>query len=347
MKSKIKISLAILAIASISTISVTSIVSCSNNSSQNQNNSNASNSSTQSDTNNNWANGVSYTPYTSLSTTKIIDNPSTKEPFTNYQTASANWTSTYNSLIKTNSQYEAAVKSALYSFLINNNNKHWSYSSYYDSHNQHIKPTITVGSTNYYVLYTGNVPYFSISFSANNYVNINCRYNSFTYLFNPNNSSQKYLIYETECTYSVIANFAPCLIQLDSSYSTNNDDYYGGIGFNNATENNVTQIQLDNKALISANQLYYINESNSSSLNNEKLLQNIIDSENQPMQSIGTYKMNITSPISIGPEGEVYFINAAQTNGTQFIYTYLGSWNYGNLDENNTSTTSYLQHNNL
>ncbi|MBQ5492561.1 MAG: hypothetical protein IIT78_01635 [Mycoplasmataceae bacterium] len=344
MKSKIKISLAILAIASISAISATSIVSCSNNSSQNQNNSNASNSSTPSDTKNNWANGVSYTPYISLSTTKIIDNPSTKEPFTNYQTALANWTSTYNSLIKTNSQYEAAVKNALYSFLINNNNKDWSYSSY-SKNSPHNQPTITVGSTNYYELYTGNVPYFQISFAANNYVNINCKYNSFTYLFNPNNSSQKYLIYETEYTYSVTANFAPCLVRLNWSYSTNNDDYYGGICFNNATENSATQIQLDNKALISANQLYYIKES-SSSLNSEKLLQNIIASENQPMQSICTSKINITSPISIGQEGEVYFLNAAQTDGTQFIYTYLGSWNYGNLDENNTST-SYLQHNNL
>lgn len=340
MKSKIKISLAILAIASISIISVTSIVSCSNNSSQNQNNSNASNSSTPSDTNNNWASGVSYTPYTSLSQAKIIDNPSTKQPFTNYQNALANWTSTYNSLIKTNSQYEAAVKNALYSYLINNNNKDWSYSSYYyyqRKHIQNIPPTITVGSTNYYELTTGNVPYFQISFAANNYVNINCTYNTFTYLFNPNNSSQKYLIYETKYTYSVIAKFTPCLTQLNSSYWPNNNDYYGGICFNNTTENSMTQIQLDNKALISANQLYNI-QGSSSSLNNEKFLQNIIDSENQPMQSIGTYKMNFTSPISIGEGWGVYFINRSQ-----FIYTYLGSWNYGNLDENNTST-SYLQH---
>ena len=309
MKRSLKLTLGLLAIGSISAIAVGSVVSCSNDSSSKSDSttsSSKSSSSTASPT-------VSTVEYSNLSK-KVISNPTTQEPFTNYSDALVNWQDTYKNLTSTQTGYENIITSALDSFFKSSNSLVYKI------------PLVDPFSsndelTNYQVEYDFSVPTYKVTFGSGSQdkdVTITAS-DSFTeYLINSSNSNKKYSLIESESNFTLNnVNFSATLtkpIDLNNQTAFSNLNYYGGITISKIGSESGKSIILENKALESLSNPYlWIAKIGSDS----SLLQSIMTDSTQAMVQYSPKQITTTT-------------NSKQTSFMWgIVSTYNGTYDYG------------------
>lgn len=199
MKKSIKLILGLLGITTISAITIGSVISCSNDNDTSNNNSGSNsevNVNQEGQTLSN-PNTKFIIPYTDLST-NIINDPTTNKPYTSYSDALSNWTSTFNNLTSTQTQYENIVYGAIQSYLSNKIlsatgfNGYFSFSIWSNTENF----TTTINDINYSINTKTQITKIQISFNNKN-VNLSFNVNKTTYLMNDNTKTM-YLIGEGE-----------------------------------------------------------------------------------------------------------------------------------------------------
>ena len=295
MKKSLKITLGIFGLVGIGAIAIGSVVSCSNDSSNKTTTSSNTSKSTTKTTSStsSKSNAVSYLPYSELSTANVINSPTNNKPYKQYQNALKNWTTIYDKLTQTKSQFENIIENAIYSYYKSSNGIF----STLEKDSQ-----FPIGSTNYYFGISIAIKSTNITFSQNKSANINAIYDLIYYLVNANNIKQKYAIKEEVCNTTIDdETFKPILSQpfdIEGGLVFTSKDYYGAITVNTIKSIQTTTTLLENKAFASSTEppLAQI-------MMNSSLIKTVIADESLPMQQVSkqtTTSSTIKNNINLG-----------------------------------------------
>ena len=328
MKKSIKLILGLLGITTISAITIGSVISCSNDNDNSNNNSGSNSEVNVNEEGQTLSNPNTkfIIPYTDLST-NIINDPTTNKPYASYSDALSNWTSTFNNLTSTQTQYENIVYDAIQSCFSNNN-----FNTLTNEYLLYVPGTFTttINDVNYSINTKSQITKIQISFNNKN-VNLSYNVNETTYLMN-DNTKTKYLIIESEESINTSnISFTPTITNSQSYINNNSNQYYfGGLEVTNTGNFILTGSLFENHALSDLSGMQDWELMLKNQLQNQKdninLLQEIISYSNSQLVCGCKISLQTNSPSVCTLDYPPY----------QLIVTWNNGYNFGSIyNENN------------
>ena len=327
MKKSIKLILGLLGITTISAITIGSVISCSNDNENSNNNSDSNSNVNENEEGQTLSNPNTkfIIPYTDLST-NIINDPLTNKPYTSYSDALSNWTSTFNNLTSTQTQYENVVYDAIQSYLSNNTldagglDAYFSFPIQLNTENF----TTTINDINYSINTKTQFTKIQISFNNKN-VNLSFNVNKTTYLMN-DNTKTKYLIGEGEY-YSNTSNisFTPTICWHSEENSFFHQSF-GALQVANTGNIILTASLFENRALYDLSSIKYWQNMLQNQKDNINFLQKIISYSNEQLICVGKVSFQSNSH-------SIYRTASAPLSG--LIVTWNNGYYFGSLKDEN------------
>ncbi|MBQ5492779.1 MAG: hypothetical protein IIT78_02780 [Mycoplasmataceae bacterium] len=327
MKKSMKLILGLLGITTISAITIGSVISCSNDNNTSNNNSDSNSNVNVNEEGQTLSNPNTkfIIPYTDLST-NVINDPTTNKPYTSYSDALSNWTSTFNNLTSTQTQYENIVYDAIQSYLSNNILSGGGLDAYFSfpiwSNTENF--TTIINDINYSINTKTQITNIQISFNNKN-VNLSFNQNETIYLMN-DNTKTKYIIGDGEY-YSNTSNisFAPtiCWHSEENSFF---HQCFGGLQVANTCNNILTASLFENRALYNLSSIKDWENMLQNQKDNINFLQKIISYSNEQLICVDkvSYQTNSHS---------IYRTISAPFY--EFIITWNNGYYFGSLNNEN------------
>lgn len=325
MKKSIKLILELLGITTISAITIGSVISCSNDNNNSNNNSDSDVNVNQEGQTLSNPNTKFIIPYTDLST-NIINDPTTNKPYTSYNDALSNWTSTFNNLTSTQTQYENVIYDTIQSYLSNNILSAGGLDAYFSCpialNTENFKAIIN--DINYSINTKIQFTKIQISFNNKN-VNLSFNVNETTYLMN-DNTKTKYIIGEGEYNSNTSnISFAPVISwNLEENHFFNH--CFGALQVVNTGNIILTASLFENRALYDLSSIKDLQNMLQNQKDNINFLQKIISYSNSQLISVGKLSFQSNSH-------SIY--RTVPAPFTELIVTWNNGYYFGSLNNEN------------